>query len=235
LYGVPKIGKTTLASKFPGAWFFATEEGQDWLPVYEPTVITSWAQFLKTCAWIEEHRPTHFGNGDEIRTLVFDTGDFLFKLCFDYTSAVMGVSDLSDLSWGKGWKALGDEFQRVFTKISRWPYGFIFISHSKEQQIKAKASAIDRIQPGTMTTGLRVIHTLCDIILYCYMNEYPEIDKDSGEVTGRIIQARTIRCQPKNNIIAGDRTGRLPAEIPMDYDELLKYFPETEKGEKDGE
>lgn len=228
LYGPPKIGKSTFASQFPGAWFLATEEGLDWLECHPPTTISSWDDFLSICAYIEEERPEVFGDGTPIRTIVLDTGELLFKMCHDHMLEVLGVGSMSDLEWGKGWSSLSDEFQRVMTKISRWPYGFIFICHSKEQEIKSKARSIDRIQPAIMTTGLKIIHTLCDIILYAYMDEVPERNVDTGELTGAIKQERVLQCHPKNNLIAGDRTGRLPEQIPLAYSELIRYFPDTD-------
>jgi hypothetical protein len=228
LYGPPKIGKTTLASQFPGAWFFATEQGQDWLEVYEPTVITDWDQFLEICGEIQELQPTHFGDGQEIHTLVFDTGELLFQMCYEYICNQLGVASPADLDWGKGWSALKDEFLRVMSKISRWPYGMVFICHAKEQEVKSKSTKIDRIQPAIMATGFKIIHALCDIILYCFVDEIAEVN-DDGEYTGKVLESRMIRCQPQNNVIAGDRTGKLPAVIPMDYEHFSQHFPATPK------
>jgi len=228
IFGPPKIGKSTLASQFPGPWFLATEAGQDWLNVYEPTVIESWEDFLNVCAYIEEEKPKKFGDGKPIKTIVIDTVDLLFKMCHDDTCVTLGVNSPSDLDYGRGWSALSDEFLRVIAKMARWPYGLVFISHSKEKQVKSKARKIDIIQPAIMTTGFKVLLAAVDIVLYCSMDEQAEYD-DEGEVTGVITEERIIRCQPASNIIAGDRTGRLPDTMPMSYKELVKHFPATGK------
>ena len=226
IYGPPKIGKSTLASNFPGVWFLATEEGLAWLPVYEPTQITSWEQFLEVCAYIEESRPTAFGDGTPIHTIVIDTVDLLFKMAFDYMCTHLGVASLADLDWGKGWQALSDEFARVICKITRWPYGLVFISHSKEKEIKSGGRKIDRIEPAVMTTGYKIVNALVDLILYCCVNEVAVVDSE-GEFTGEVKESRSIRCAPASNIVAGDRSGMLPNEIPLNYTELVKYFPAT--------
>lgn len=231
LYGPPKIGKTTLAAQFPGVWFLATEEGQDYVECHEPTQIKAWnddsgQSFLDLCMWIEQNKPTHFGDGTPIHTLAIDTGELLFKQCHDYMVQHLGVNDLSELPYGKGWNALSDEFSRVMAKISRWPYGFVFICHATEKEIKSGASKIDRIQPGIMTTGLKIMYALCDVILYANVREVPERDA-KGDLTGRLVEERVLRCQPRNNLIAGDRTRQLPAEISMSYASLVSYFPDT--------
>ena len=228
IYGPPKIGKSTLASHFPGAWFLATEEGLDWLEVYEPTRIASWDEFLTACVWIENNKPKTFGDGTPVRTIIIDTVDLLFKMAFDYQCAMFGVASLADLEWGKGWQAVSDEFSRVVCKMTRWPYGTVFISHSKEKEIKSAGRKIDRIEPATMTTGYKILNALVDIILYCYVDEIPIVN-ENGELTGEIQEQRVIRCAPGNNVVAGDRTGQLPPTIPLDYNELVKYFPETAK------
>jgi hypothetical protein len=226
IYGPPKIGKTTLASHWPGAWFVATEPGQDWIKMQEPTIMTSWDDFLAWCNWVQDERPSKFRNGTKIRTMVFDTVDLLFKLCSNHICAIMGVGDPSELDYGKGWAAIGNEFQRVICNVVRWPYGMVFISHSSTKQIKSKSTEVHQIIPSIMTTGLRIVHSLVDIIMYCYMDESAITDAE-GKLTGAIEERRRIRCAPKNNIIAGDRTGCLPDEIDMDYDVLLKCFPDT--------
>ena len=226
IYGCPKIGKSTLASRFPGAWFWITEEGTDWLSIYEPLRITNWEQFLDYCAAVDSGPPKTFGDGKPILTLVIDTTDLLFKMCDDSMKTQLGVSNMGDLDWGKGWAALGDEFERVMSKISRWPYGLIFISHMKEREIKSKATKIDRIEPAMRATGLRIIQNLCDLILYCYADETPVLDEE-GTPTGVIKEERKIRCQPCNNIVAGDRTSFLPESIELSYDKLVSYFPDT--------
>lgn len=230
LYGVPKIGKSTLASKFPGTLFLATEEGLEFLPVYKMSV-ASWAGFLETCGMLDksfEQAKTQgvqlcLEPGVPLKTIVIDTADLLFKMCLTHVCNTMGVGDPSDLEWGKGWNALSDEFSRVICKITRWGVGLVFISHAIEKEVKSRARKIDRVQPAVMTTGLKVLSALCDMLLYCYMDEEPEVSAD-GELTGRILEQRSIRCVPQNNVMAGDRTGRLPAQIPLSYDALVSYF-----------
>lgn len=226
IHGPPKIGKTTLANQWPGVWFLATEIGQKWIITHEPTIIESWEHFLEVCGWIADNLPKTFGDGKPLKTLVVDTIDLAFKMCYDSVLYELGVSSPNELDFGVGWGAISDEFSRVITKLTKLPYGLIFISHSKDKQVKSRARKIDRIQPALMETGRKVVEAISDIILYCNVTEIVEVD-DDGEPTGIASEERVIRCQPESNIVAGDRTGQLPDEIPMSYKELVKYFPKT--------
>jgi len=228
IFGPIKIGKTTIANQWPGVWFLATEAGQTWIQTHEPTIIDDWPHFLQICGWIAKTRPKKFGDGKPLRTLVVDTVDLLFKMCFDSVCDELGISSPTELDYGAGWQAIGDEFSRVITKLTKLPYGLIFISHTKVKTIKSRARKVDRIEPDIMATGMRVISAVADIILYCSVKETAILGAD-GEPTGTITEERIIRCQPESNIIAGDRTGRLPDEIPMSYKELVKYFPKTKQ------
>lgn len=180
------------------------------------------------CKWIADNKPKKFGDNKPLRYIVIDTIDLLFKMCYDDTCSMLGVMSPADLDYGKGWAAINDEFSRVMNKVTRWPYGTIFISHSKTAEVKSKAKKIDKIQPALMTTGLKVVHAMADIILYCDVDEQAVFD-DEGVPTGEIVEKRIIRCQPKSNVMAGDRTGRLPDEIDMSYKALVEHFPKTQK------
>lgn len=38
-----------------------------------------------------------------------------------------------------------------------------------------------------------------------------------------------IRTKPSESVLAGDRTGKLPKDLPMDYDVLINAFNEAVK------
>jgi len=244
VYGPPKIGKSTLASKFPGALFFDTEEGLDWLECHR-VIISCWdddkgltfvkvgntmvpkSSFMTFAAHLAEEQPECIpGTEVPLHTLVIDTIDRAFNMCVEHICTINGITSPADLEWGKGWKLVGDEWTRVITKMASWPYGLMMTSHDKQTKIKSQATEIDLIQPSIATTGRRVVQALCDIILYCYTSEVAEVN-DNNELTGRVTEQRVMRCQPKNNIIAGDRSGYLPVEMPLNYDKLVEYFPDT--------
>lgn len=229
VYGEPKIGKTTLASEFPGLWFIATEKGQDWVTTREPTLITSWDNFLEFCAWFNELRPTHFADGEPIRALGIDTVDGLFKMCFEHVCQEMGVQDPGEIPHGGGWGRLSKEFERVMGKIRQWPYGLVCISHARTKEFKTKSTKRDRSEPNIGAAGFRWCAAAADLIMYAYSDEYPE-SNEKGELTGKVLERRQLLCHPQSSAVAGGRMVKqqgLPVTIPLDFKELVKYFPGT--------
>lgn len=227
IHGEPKIGKTTFASKFPGVWFIATEKGQDWVETREPTLVSSWDEFLELCAFIETNRPTTFGDGTPIRALCIDTIDLLFKMCQDQVCAEMGVGDPGEIPHGGGWGRLAKEFERVMGKVRRWPYGLIAISHTRQKEFKSKGRKTDRYEPNIGAAGMRWCLAAADLILYAFVEESPEYNA-KGEITGKILEQRVLQCHPSAIAVAGGRMAdRMPPLIPLSYDALIQYFPGT--------
>jgi hypothetical protein len=239
-YGPPKIGKSTTASKFPGALFLCTEEGVDWLDVPKISVV-DWNEtemqitedgdviggFCNILFWLMKEKPkTIPGTTIPLRTLVIDTVDLAYLLCEAYMCAKMGISSPSDLEYGKAYAAIGREWSRVLGKASQLGYGMIFLSHAKMEPQRSKARTVDIIRPSLPNTGWKVVEALVDTIAYLHMDEYAEKD-DKGELTGNIIERRLFRTKPGNNIPTGDRTGFFPGILPLDYNVMVKYFPDT--------
>lgn len=224
LYGPPKIGKTTLAASFPGVWFLATERGQDWITVREPTYIESWNHFLQVCSAIDKARPTKFADGEPIRTIAIDTFDGLFKMCFDQVCSDMGVSDPGEIPHGGGWSKLDREISRVMSKVAMWPYGHIWISHERSKEVKAKGRKYDRAEPNVGAAGARWCNQAADLILHATMDEI--VVKDSkGQPTGEIREQRILELHPSTSAVAGGRMAdRLPPVIDLSYDALMREF-----------
>ncbi len=227
IYGEPKIGKTTLASKFPGVWFLATEKGQDWISVREPSPIENWIGFTELMGQIITEKPTHFGDGELIRTLCIDTYDILFQYCFQYVCNKMGVADPGEIPHGGGWSKLNLEFARVMGKVRQLPYGLIIISHARQKEFKTRGRKIDRYEPYVGAAGFRWASSASDLILLAHSSEEVGYDEDNKPTT--IKETRKLLCHPQSWAVGGGRmSNMLPITIPLDYDELLKHFPDTE-------
>lgn len=233
IHGLPKVGKTTFANNFPGVWFWATEPGQNWIQTHEPTVIHDWGYFLEMCDYVQTNKPTRFGDGEPIHTICFDTVDLLHKMCADSVAADLSVEELSELGHGKGWYRLNNEFERVITKIRRWPFNLVCISHSKQKPFKTRGREVHRWEPDIGTGGARTLSAAADLIGYAHVGVTAERSEDGG-YTGNDIETRLLQCHPSPDVVAGGRmVQRLPHKIELDYQVFMDYLTGKRSPEDD--
>jgi hypothetical protein len=211
IYGPSKIGKSTWCSHAENALFLATEPGLNALEVYQVPIF-SWQDLLKTAQKIstEEH---------PFETIVIDTIDNAYKMCRDHICAKFKISHPSDLPFGKGFSLINEEFQRVLNKLALLPSGLILVSHSFERDFEAKTGAYTRTIPTLPESARKLVVALVDLILFCDLQR----DED-GSQNGKEVYQRVIRTKPSLTYDAGDRTGKLPDTLPLDFDAFLEAF-----------
>ena len=211
-YGAPKAGKSTLASKFPKAVFFECEPGLNHLSVFKvPTY--RWEDFLEACKLIAK--------GDhDFKTIVIDTVDNAFKMCSEHVCAKHGIDYEGDMAHGKGWALVKNEWHRVLTRLASLPYGLILISHAVDKTIETRTGEFTKTQPSLPDRARNVVLGLVDIILFA-----ETVARKDAE--GNIVIDRVLRTKPHPTYEAGDRTGRLPEVLPLDYGAFVKAFEAT--------
>lgn len=225
-YGVPKIGKTTLASKFPDALFLLTEEGAKHLSI-KAFHIKKWSDFLDRLKMIESAVQA---NEFPLKTIIIDTVDNLAEFCEEWVCAKNSINIIGDLDYGKGYSLYKKEFITNVRRITQLGLGLQFISHAEEKEVQVNAvtnpyapleadlrsGKVKMIIPTLEKRAYKFISGLVDMILYL------EIDSNNN---------RVINTKPTKHFEAGDRSGRLPAVMPLDYSFLVKAYYGSENGE----
>lgn len=209
VYGQTKIGKSTFCSHADGALFLATEPGLNALDVYQAP-IQSWEDLLNACAEIGEGKHA-------FKTIVIDTIDNAYKFCTDYIVRKHKIEHESDLGYGKGYALVNNEFQRVLTKLAFLPYGLFLISHAKEIEVDTRTGKYTRIVPTLPDKARKIVLGMVDQVLFC------DLDLVTAEDGGKSVR-RVIRTKPSLHYEAGDRTGRLPETIDLDFRTFLDAF-----------
>ncbi|MCK9328049.1 MAG: ATP-binding protein, partial [Bacteroidales bacterium] len=209
VYGPTKIGKSTWCSNADGALFLSTEPGLNSLEVFQ-TPITSWDELLAACGEIAA--------GDHpFKTVIIDTVDNAYRMCADYICRKFKIEHESDLGYGKGYTLITNEFQRVLNKLAFMPYGLYLISHSQSIEIETRTGKYTKTVPTLPEKARKIVLGLVDMVLYC--------DIETGTCPdGRAVARRVMRTKPSIYYEAGDRTGRLPEVIDLDYSRFIEAF-----------
>lgn len=205
IYGQTKVGKSTFCSQSEEALFLATEPGLNALDVYQ-VPIQSWDDLLKACAEVTEGK-------HPFKTVVIDTIDNAYKFCTDYILKKHNIDHESDLGYGKGYALINNEFQRVLTKLAFLPYGLFLISHAKETEVETRTGKYTRTVPTLPDKARKIVLGMVDMILYFDL-------EDGEENTTR----RVIRTKPSKYYEAGDRTGRMPETLDLDFRKFIEAY-----------
>ncbi len=203
IYGMPKIGKTTLASSWPDALFLSCEPGTKGLEIYE-IACTSWSGLKKAVGLLEED--------SRFASIIIDTVDEAYSLCMEHVCQKLGIEHpgrdaAGREDFGKSWKAVRDEFTKTLDRLLRTGRGLVLLSHARENEVKTRfGDNYTRILPSTPGQSLSVIEALVDIILYC------DYIKDE---TGK--RRRVLICQGDEHVWAGYRApAKFPAILPLE-------------------
>jgi len=210
LYGDPKVGKTTLASKWPDTLFICTEPGHKFQEVYGGDHIhETWDDIRETVGNLRK------GN-HEFKTVAVDIVDNAWDMCRSYVQRKLGIKHESeDKGYGRSWDMVTSEFKSVFRGLVNGGMGVIFISHS---EVGTRSdNGVDRqyMDNSLKAKPRKFINGLCDFIFYCHT-----------DTNGK----RLMLTKGNPNINAGDRTGVLPERMAMDFDKLKEYLSFVDKG-----
>jgi hypothetical protein len=101
--------------------------------------------------------------------------------------------------------------------LASLPYGLVLISHAQDKTIETRTGEYTKTQPSLPDRARGVVLGLVDMILYG--EAVPRKD-----ASGNVAIERMLRTKPHPTYEAGDRTGRLPDMLPLDYDAFAKAF-----------
>ncbi len=129
-YGVPKIGKTTLASEFPDPVFIQTEQGAGSmeLTTFANKPFTEYGQVFDAIALLYE-------GGHGFKTVVLDSLTRLEPLVWAETCKRLNCTSIEDPGYGKGyleadveWRALIDGFNSLRDTCGM---NIVFLAHEE--------------------------------------------------------------------------------------------------------
>lgn len=216
LYGPPKIGKSTFCNDLGDVIFISTEPGLKFLKTRKMKC-SAWKQFLDILDALEEAYESGKLDND---MFIVDTVDNLFAFCRSYVCEKKKIEHPSDLSFGKGWEALGTEWNKAILRLAAMDRGIVFISHSKEKEVTTAGMKQNKTVPSLSGASYAAVNALVDFIFYC------DFKKFKHPTTKKVETRRVIITKGDDTIEAGDRTGELPTIIALDAKAFKKAMSE---------
>ena len=208
-YGQTKIGKSTFCSNPRGRCSSPPSPGLNALDVFQ-VPIQSWDDLLKACAEITEGK-------HPFKTVIIDTIDNAYKFCTDYILKKFKIEHESDLGYGKGYGCqqripagadqAGVPALRAVPGLPR-EGNRGGVAH---RQVYARSCRPCPTRPGRSCSAWS---TWCCSAIW---------RSTIGETANQRMR-RVIRTKPSLYYEAGDRTGRLPETLDLDFTKFLEAF-----------
>ena len=156
IYGVPKIGKTTLAYELYGerGLFLATEDRHKSLGGAKVQRITSWVEYLTVMNQLRQP-----GAKEMYDVVILDTVENLYNMLEKYIAAKYkekAVGERDDL-WGKDWTDLKRSWKDGLNMISEAGFVPCFIAHATENTVQIPASGVLQSDLEGVTAELKTI------------------------------------------------------------------------------
>lgn len=204
VYGIPKVGKTTFGSQFPGALILAFERGYNALPGVIAQDITTWGEFKQVLRELKKPEVQAV-----YKSIIIDTVDIAASLCEKYICSQLGIDNIGDGGWStNGWSKYKKEFEDSFRTIAQLGYAVCFISHSADKTFKRKdGTEYNQMVPTAQKSANEIIKGMADI--------YACADIINGE-------RRLILRSLDGSVDTGCRFKYIEPEIPFSYQSLVE-------------
>ena len=232
IYGAEGIGKSTLASKMPGAVFFDIEGGTSQLDVRRtrPTAarFTDFNEILTDMAEIMAQKDSL-----NVQTVVFDTVDALEMLAIKSVCKKYGKDGIESFGYGKGYTYVGEEMKRFLDACDALIYAGInvtLLAHAKITKFEQpdEMGAYDRWSMKLTKMTAPLVKEWADLLLFCNYKTTVVTTGDGMDKKKKVTGgARTMYASHHSCWDAKNRFG-LPDEMPLDFSGIAKLY----EGEK---
>ena len=219
IYGAEGIGKSTLASKMPGAVFFDLEGGTNRLNVKRVDKrFNNHDEVIEAMAEVVKNK--------DVKTIVIDTVDALEMLIIKAVCKKYGKDGIESFGYGKGYTYVGEEMKRFLEAcdgvVSRG-VNVTLLAHAKITKFEQpdEMGAYDRWSMKLTKMSAPLVKEWSDLLLFCnYKTTVVNTSDNKKKVMGgeRVMYSTHHSCWDAKNRFS------LPDEMPLSFDGIAKIY-----------
>jgi len=225
IYGTEGVGKTTFASRFPGAVFIDTEGGTKHMDVARFDQPAELGDVIDQINYV-------ISNPEKIGTLVIDTADSLEKLIFQSVCVEKKIQNIEDIGYGKGYIYAKQKMQQILEMldqvIARGVH-VVIVCHSmiRKFELPDEMGSYDRYMLKLNEKNISpLIREWVDMLLFANYKTDVVTDSDGKTKKGKGGQKRIMYANHSACWDAKNRFG-LPDEMPFEYGQIAHLFGEA--------
>lgn len=225
VYGPEGVGKTTFASKWPGAVFIDVEDGSGHYDVARLPRPESWTRLLDEIMWC--------ASSQEVGTVVIDTADAAEELCVQKVLADKNLGGIEDAGYGKGYTYLAEEFGKLFDALDACVdegKNVVVLAHSQIRKFEQpdEMGAYDRWELKLSKKCAPQLKEWCDLLLFANFQTEVLVSKDGSKVKAEGGKKRVMHASHAATWDAKNRLG-LPDKMPFDFAQIADKIKPAEK------
>lgn len=219
LYGVEGIGKSTLASQFPSPVFIDTEGSTSNMDVKRLDKPQSWQMLLDEVKYIKQSKVCE--------TLVIDTADWAETLANQAVCARNNISSIEDLSYGKGYTMVKEDFGKLLNLLSELTEQGINVVVTAHADIKKfekpdEMGAFDRYQLKLSKQCAPLLKEWADMVLFA--NYETTIVTDSKTKSKKATGGKRVMFTTHHPAWDAKNRHNLPEKLPFEYEAIAHIF-----------
>lgn len=224
LYGPEGIGKSTLASQFPGAVFIDTEDSTAHMDVARFDKPSSWEMLKQQADWVRTHP------GD-VGTLVIDTADWAEQMEIEDLCKKKGWDGLEGAGYGKGYTYSAEEFGKLLNILQgcvNAGVNVVITAHAtlRKVELPEEMGAYDHWEMKTSKKVAPMIREWADAVFFMnYKTVIVNVD-GKGQTKGKNKAQGGRRVMYTTHTPFWDAKNRfgLADELPLDFKEIAHIF-----------
>lgn len=223
VYGVEGVGKTTFASKWPGAVFIDVEDGSGHYDVARMPRPQSWPILIDELMAAAVM--------PEVGTLVIDTVDAAESLCIAELLKKHKANGIESIGggYGKGYTYLAEEFGKLFAALDcvvDSGKNVLLLAHAQIKKFEQpdELGAYDRWELKLQKKCSPIVKEWCDLLLFANFKTDVMTSQDGKKAKATGGKKRVMFASHAAAYDAKNRLG-LPDSMPFDFAEIAGKVP----------